>query len=60
MGDRGPEAQIIFGGDELANGVLKIKRLSDHVEVSVPRDQIVAEVAKLLGPPATRPCVVVS
>ena len=31
----GCPAQIIFGGDELANGVLKVKRLSDHVEVSV-------------------------
>ena len=33
--DLSSKTQIIFGGDELSNGVLKIKRLSDHTEISV-------------------------
>ena len=39
---------VIFGGDELARGELKVKRLSDHVETTVARDALVDECRRLL------------
>jgi histidyl-tRNA synthetase len=61
--ETGIPLMVIFGEDELSAGVLKLKRLADHVEVSVPRDELVARVRELLhagGAPAAAAPVVVS
>lgn len=40
---------LIFGEEELQAGMLKLKRLSDQLEVTVPRDQLLQRVCELLG-----------
>ena len=51
---------VIFGEDELTAGVLKVKRLADHEEITVPRAELVARVRALLGGSGALPPVVVS
>jgi histidyl-tRNA synthetase len=40
--ESGAKLALIYGGDELAKGVVKIRNLTDRSEVEVPRDQVVA------------------
>jgi len=35
---------LIYGGDELAKGVVKIRDLTDRTEAEVPRDQVAGAV----------------
>lgn len=49
--ESGARLALIYGGDELAKGVVKIRNLTDRAEHEVPRDQVVARVrAALAGP----------
>lgn len=49
--ESGAKFALIYGGDELAKGVVKIRHLSDRTEHEVPRDQVLAAVrAGLAGP----------
>lgn len=40
--ERGIPYMVVFGTEELARGVVKIKDMRQHTEVEVPRDQLVA------------------
>lgn len=40
--ESGAKLALIYGGDELAKGVVKIRNLTDRTEREVPRDQVVA------------------
>jgi histidyl-tRNA synthetase len=42
--DSGAKLALIYGPDELAKGVVKLRNLTDRSEVEVPRDQAVAAV----------------
>jgi histidyl-tRNA synthetase len=48
--EAGARLALIYGGDELAKGVLKIRNMSDRSEFEVPRDQAVAAVRDVLSP----------
>jgi histidyl-tRNA synthetase len=59
--ETGIPLMVIFGEDELAAGQVKLKRLSDHAEVTVPQDALVQHVRDLLtSPPGESANVVVS
>jgi histidyl-tRNA synthetase len=47
--DSGARLAIIYGGDELAKGVVKIRNLTDRSEREVARDQTVVAVRDLLA-----------
>jgi histidyl-tRNA synthetase len=47
--ESGAKLALIYGGDELAKGVVKIRNLTDRSEREVPRDQVVANVRAALG-----------
>jgi histidyl-tRNA synthetase len=47
--ESGARLALIYGGDELAKGVVKIRNLTDRSEREVPRDQVVATVQTVLG-----------
>jgi histidyl-tRNA synthetase len=47
--ESGAKLALIYGGDELAKGVVKIRNLTDRSESEVPRDQVVASVRAALG-----------
>jgi histidyl-tRNA synthetase len=47
--DSGAKLALIYGGDELAKGVVKIRDLSDRSEREVPRDQVLGAVRDALG-----------
>jgi histidyl-tRNA synthetase len=47
--ESGAKLALIYGGDELAKGVVKIRNLTDRSEREVPRDQVVASVRAVLG-----------
>ncbi|MDP2137474.1 MAG: histidine--tRNA ligase [Candidatus Didemnitutus sp.] len=47
--EAGAKLALIYGGDELAKGVVKIRDLSDRSEREVPRDQVVVAVREALG-----------
>lgn len=42
--DSGAKLALIYGGDELAKGVVKIRDLSTRTEVEIPRGQVVTSV----------------
>jgi len=42
--ESGAKLALIYGGDELAKGVVKIRDLAQRTEIEVPRDQVVASV----------------
>jgi histidyl-tRNA synthetase len=42
--DSGAKLALIYGDDELAQGVVKIRDLGDRSERDVPRDQVTAMV----------------
>ena len=47
--ESGAKLALIYGGDELAKGVVKIRNLTDRSEREVPRGEIVATVQAALG-----------
>jgi histidyl-tRNA synthetase len=47
--ETGIPLMVIFGEDELTAGVLKVKRLADHEEVTVQRDALVDKLRELLA-----------
>ena len=47
--ESGAKLAIIYGGDELAKGVVKIRNLTDRAEHEVPKDQVVAAVRDSLS-----------
>lgn len=47
--ESGARLALIYGGDELAKGVVKLRDLTDRSERDVPRDQVGAVVRELLG-----------
>lgn len=47
--ETGAKLALIYGGDELAKGVVKIRNLSDRSEVEIPRDQVTAAVRDFLS-----------
>jgi histidyl-tRNA synthetase len=47
--ESGAKIALIYGGDELAKGVVKLRDLADRAEREVPRDQVVALVRELLS-----------
>jgi histidyl-tRNA synthetase len=42
--ESGAKLALIYGGDEIAKGVVKIRDLAQRTEVEVPRDQVAANV----------------
>lgn len=47
--ESGAKLALIYGGDELAKGVVKIRDLTDRSEREVPRDRVAAAVRDALG-----------
>ena len=47
--ESGARLALIYGGDELAKGVVKIRDLSDRTEREVPRENVLKAVAEMLG-----------
>lgn len=47
--ESGARVALIYGGDELAKGVVKLRDLRSREEVEIPRDQVVAAVQDLLN-----------
>ncbi len=47
--ESGARLALIYGGDELAKGVVKIRNMTDRSEREVPRDQVVVSVRDHLG-----------
>jgi histidyl-tRNA synthetase len=47
--ESGARLALIYGGDELAKGVVKIRNLTDRSEREVPRAAVLAEVRSALG-----------
>jgi histidyl-tRNA synthetase len=47
--DSGARLALLYGGDELARGVVKVRDLTARTEVEVPRDRVVDEVRELLA-----------
>lgn len=47
--DSGAKLALIYGGDELAKGVVKIRDLTDRSEREVPRDRVAEAVRDALG-----------
>ena len=47
--EAGAKLALIYGGDELAKGVVKIRDMIDRSEREVPRDQVVTAVRDALG-----------
>lgn len=47
--ESGARLALIYGGDELAKGVVKLRDLTDRSERDVPRDQVVANVRNILA-----------
>src|SRR4051812_111602 len=46
--ESGARVALIYGGDELAKGVVKLRDLTDRAEYEMPRDQVVKRVRDLL------------
>lgn len=47
--ESGARLALIYGTDELAKGVVKIRNLADRSEREIPREQVLATVGELLG-----------
>ena len=47
--ESGAKLALIYGGDELAKGVIKIRDLSDRTEQEVPREQVLVVVRDFLS-----------
>jgi len=48
-GESGARLALIYGGDELAKGIVKIKDLREGTEHEIPADQLLASVRDFLG-----------
>ncbi len=46
--ESGAKLALIYGGDELAKGVVKVRNLSDRSEMEIPKTQVVATVRDFL------------
>jgi histidyl-tRNA synthetase len=51
----GAKLALIYGGDELAKGVVKLRNLSDRSEIEIPRNQVVDAVRDFLSGGNDRP-----
>ncbi|HOD47779.1 MAG TPA: His/Gly/Thr/Pro-type tRNA ligase C-terminal domain-containing protein, partial [Opitutaceae bacterium] len=49
--ESGAKVALIYGGDELAKGVVKLRDLRTRSEREVPQSGVLAEVQALLGQP---------
>jgi len=47
--ESGARLALIYGGDELARGVVKLRDLTERTERDLPRDQVCVAVRELLG-----------
>jgi histidyl-tRNA synthetase len=47
--ESGARLALIYGGDELAKGVVKIRDLADRTEREVPRENVLKAVVEMLG-----------
>lgn len=47
--ESGAKLALIYGGDELAKGVVKLRDLTDRAEREIPRDQVVTLARELLA-----------
>ena len=47
--ESGAKLALIYGGDELAKGVVKLRDLADRAEREIPRDQVVKLIKDLLS-----------
>ncbi len=47
--ESGAKLALIYGGDELAKGVVKLRDLADRAEREIPRDQVVKLITDLLS-----------
>jgi histidyl-tRNA synthetase len=47
--ESGAKLALVYGGDELAKGVVKLRNLADRAERDIPRDQVVKVVRELLA-----------
>ena len=47
--ESGAKLALIYGGDELAKGVVKIRNLTDRSEIEIPRDQVLSAVLDFLS-----------
>jgi histidyl-tRNA synthetase len=47
--ESGARIALIYGGDEIAKGVVKMRDMSDRSEVEIPRDNILTAVRDALG-----------
>lgn len=47
--DAGARVALVYGSDEIANGVVTLRNLAERSEVKVPSDQLLAAVRDLLG-----------
>lgn len=47
--ESGARLALVYGGDELAKGVVKVRDLADRSERDIPRADVVAQVRALLG-----------
>lgn len=47
--ESGAQLALIYGGDELAKGVVKLRDLADRAEREIPRDQVVTLLKDLLS-----------
>jgi histidyl-tRNA synthetase len=45
----GARLALVYGGDELAKGVVKLRNLADRAEREIPRDQVTKVVREMLG-----------
>ena len=49
--ESGATLALIYGGDELAKGVVKIRNLSDRSEREVPRSEVLAAARAVVSGP---------
>jgi histidyl-tRNA synthetase len=49
--DSGARVALIYGGDELAKGVVKVRDLAQRSEIEIPRHQVAAAVRDFFSGP---------
>jgi histidyl-tRNA synthetase len=49
--ESGAKLALIYGGDELAKGVVKIRNMTDRSEREVPRTEVLAAVQAIIAAP---------
>lgn len=48
-GEAGAKLALIYGGDEIAKGVVKVRDLGARTEMEVPRDQVASVVRDFMS-----------